>query len=28
VAAQGLDLAPYTRTLETFTATGEWHPPS
>jgi cysteine synthase len=28
LAAQGLDLAPYTATLEHFTATGEWRPPS
>ncbi|WP_308259054.1 PLP-dependent cysteine synthase family protein [Pseudonocardia sp. H11422] len=27
VAAQGLDLAPYTATLERFLATGEWAPP-
>ncbi|MHA6796335.1 L-cysteine desulfhydrase Cds1 [Pseudonocardia bannensis] len=28
VAAQGLDLAPYTATLERFLATGEWAPPA
>jgi cysteine synthase A len=28
VAAQGLDLAPYTATLEHFQRTGEWRPPS
>ena len=27
VAEQGMDLAPYTATLETFTGTGRWEPP-
>ncbi|MBW0102491.1 PLP-dependent cysteine synthase family protein [Pseudonocardia sp. KRD291] len=28
VAAQGMDLAPYRRTLDTFLATGHWNPPA
>jgi cysteine synthase A len=28
IAAQGLDLAPYASTLEAFSASGEWRPPS
>jgi cysteine synthase A len=28
IAAQGLDLAPFTATLDTFVRTGAWHPPS
>jgi cysteine synthase A len=27
LAAQGIDIAPYTATLEKFYATGEWHEP-
>ena len=27
VRGQGIDLGPYTATLERFLATGEWHPP-
>jgi cysteine synthase len=28
VAAQGMDLAPYTAAIERFLATGEWAPPA